>query len=166
VAYIYQGEELGLPEVEDLPTESLQDPTWERSGHTVRGRDGCRVPLPWSGEEPPYGFGPGIGQPWLPQPADWADLTIAAQTGVPGSHLELYRAALAERHRNPALGDGTLRWDEMGPTVLSFTREPGFRCIVNFGDDVVPIPDNSWPILASGDVSAGIPRDTAVWLSV
>ena len=166
VAYIYQGEELALPEVEDLPAEALQDPSWERSGHTIRGRDGCRVPLPWSGEEPPYGFGPGIGQPWLPQPADWADLTIAAQTGVPGSHLELYRAALAERHRNPALGDGTLTWDETGPNVLSFTRQPGFRCIVNYGDEVVPIPDNSWLILASGDVSAGIPRDTAVWLSV
>ena len=166
VAYVYQGEELGLPEVEDLPTESLQDPTWERSGHTVRGRDGCRVPLPWSGTEPPYGFGPGIGQPWLPQPADWEDLTIAAQTGVPGSHLELYRAALKERHRNPALGDGTLTWDELGPDVLSFTREPGFRCIVNFGDEVVGIPANSWLILASDDVSTGIPRDTAVWLSV
>jgi alpha-glucosidase len=166
VAYIYQGEELGLPEVEDLPTESLQDPTWERSGHTIRGRDGCRVPLPWSGTEPPYGFGPGIGQPWLPQPADWAALTIAAQTGVPGTHLELYRAALAERHRNPALGDGALTWDESSPEVLSFHREPGFRCIVNFGDEVVPIPDNSRLILASDDVASGIPRDTAVWLSV
>ena len=166
VAYIYQGEELGLPEVEDLPPESLQDPTWERSGHTIRGRDGCRVPLPWSGTEPPYGFGPGIGQPWLPQPSNWEDLTIAAQTGVPGSHLELYRSALKERHRNPALGDGTLTWDQVGPDVLSFTREPGFRCIVNFGDEVVPIPANSWLILASDDVSEGIPRDTAVWLSV
>jgi alpha-glucosidase len=166
VGYIYQGEELGLPEVEDLPEESLQDPTWERSGHTVRGRDGCRVPLPWSGERPPYGFGPGNEQPWLPQPADWADLTIAAQTGVPASHLELYRSALAERHRNPALGDGTLVWDDTAPDVLSFTREPGFRCIVNFGDEVVPIPDNNRLILASSDVSAGIPRDTAVWLSV
>jgi alpha-glucosidase len=85
---------------------------------------------------------------------------------VPGSHLELYRAALAERHRNPALGDGTLTWDESSPEVLSFTRQPGFRCIVNYGDDVVPIPAHRWLILASGDVSAGIPRDTAVWLSV
>lgn len=165
-AYIYQGDELGLQEVEDLPTESLQDPTWERSGHTIRGRDGCRVPLPWSGTEPPYGFGSGTDQPWLPQPDNWADLTIAAQTRNPESHLELYRAALLERHRNPALGDGTLSWDETAPDVLSFTREPGFQCIVNFGAETVPIPDNSRVILASGDVSAGIPRDTAVWLSV
>jgi alpha-glucosidase len=166
VPYIYQGEELGLPEVEDLPVEALQDPTWERSGHTIRGRDGCRVPLPWSGDEPPYGFGPGTGQPWLPQPATWADLTVEAQTGDPGSHLELYRAALTERHHNPALGDGSLTWDDTPADVLSFTREPGFRCIVNFGEEPVPLPDNSWPILASGDVSVGIPRDTAVWLSL
>ncbi len=78
-AYIYQGDELGLPEVEDLPEDVLDDPTWERSGHTVRGRDGCRVPIPWSGSEPPYGFGPGNEQPWLPQPADWAPLTAEAE---------------------------------------------------------------------------------------
>ena len=77
--YLYQGEELGLPEVEDLPEEVLQDPTWERSGRTARGRDGCRVPLPWSGDRPPYGFCPDGVQPWLPQPPDWQDLTVEAR---------------------------------------------------------------------------------------
>jgi len=57
-AYLYQGEELGLWEVEDLPEEVLEDPIWERSGRTVRGRDGCRVPIPWEGDAPPFGFGP------------------------------------------------------------------------------------------------------------
>ena len=73
-AYVYQGEELGLDEVEDLPDEALEDPTWERSGHTDRGRDGCRVPVPWSGDAPPYGFSPAgaTAPPWLPQPAGWA----------------------------------------------------------------------------------------------
>jgi len=88
-AYVYQGEELGLPEVEDLPEDVLQDPTWERAGHTDRGRDGCRVPLPWSGTRPPYGFSPegSAADPWLPQPDDWAGLTAEAETGDPGSML-------------------------------------------------------------------------------
>ena len=101
-AYVYQGEELGLPEVEDLPEEVLQDPIWERSGHTDRGRDGCRVPIPWSGDRAAVGFSPPDGaDAWLPQPADWAALTVAARTGDPGSMLELYRAALRLRREHP-----------------------------------------------------------------
>ena len=76
--YVYQGEELGLEEVEDLPEEALEDPTWVRSGRTIRGRDGCRVPLPRSGSEPPFGFGPDGRHPWLPQPAHWRSLTAEA----------------------------------------------------------------------------------------
>ena len=120
-AYVYQGDELGLEEVEDIPEELLQDPTWERSGHVVRGRDGCRVPIPWSGTEAPYGFGSADHAPWLPQPEHWAALTAEAQEGDPASHLSLYRAVLAERRRNPALGDGTLSWVADVPDgVLSF----------------------------------------------
>ena len=107
-AYVYQGDELGLDEVEDLPDDVLQDPIWERSNHTSRGRDGCRVPIPWSGEAPPFGFGSADAPPWLPQPDRWATVTAAAQDPDPASHLNLYRAVLAERRRNPALGDGTL----------------------------------------------------------
>ena len=81
-AYIYQGEELGLEEVLDIPGELRQDPIFARSGGERVGRDGCRVPLPWSGTEAPFGFGP-AGTPWLPQPASWADLTVAAQDGDP-----------------------------------------------------------------------------------
>src|SRR5699024_4054212 len=73
-AYLYQGEELGLPEVTDLPEESLQDPTWERSGRTDRGRDGCRVPLPWEGENSPFGFAPEGTTPWLPMPEAYGPL--------------------------------------------------------------------------------------------
>src|SRR4029453_14211652 len=140
-AYVYQGDELGLEEVEDLPEGVLQDPVWKRSGHTIRGRDGCRVPIPWSGTGPPFGFGSVEHPPWLPQPAHWADLTVAAQDAHPASMLNLYRAALAERRRNPALGDGALTWDDDAPQgVLSFTREPGFRCVVNFGPELYEIP--------------------------
>ncbi|MEZ5200914.1 MAG: hypothetical protein R2742_06160 [Micropruina glycogenica] len=109
-SYVYEGEELGLPEAEDIPADQLQDPVWAMSGHTDKGRDGCRVPLPWTSEGYDYGFSPEGGQaPWLPQPAEWAELAADAQAGVPGSTLTLYRDALALR-RQPELGDGTLTW--------------------------------------------------------
>ncbi len=167
-AYVYQGDELGLEEVEDIPEELLQDPTWERSGHVVRGRDGCRVPIPWSGTEAPYGFGSADNPPWLPQPQGWAVLTAEAQAGNPTSHLNHYRAALAERRRHPALGDGTLAWDEDVPAgVLSFTREPGFRCVVNFGPDAYDLPADAQILVASGDAaSRTLGVDEAVWLQL
>jgi len=168
-AYIYQGDELGLPEVEDLPLEALADPTWERSGHTDRGRDGCRIPLPWSGTAPPYGFGPGPGQPWLPQPTDWDTVTVAAQSADPASHLALYTSALIIRRSHPALGDGHLSWDTETSTddVLSFTRQPGFRCLVNLGAAPVPLPPHQQVLLASEPVTGDrVPPDAAVWLDL
>ncbi|MEO8518585.1 MAG: glycoside hydrolase family 13 protein, partial [Dermatophilaceae bacterium] len=80
-AYVYQGEELGLPDSTDMPDDLRQDPTWPRSGHTERGRDGCRVPMPWEGDRPSYGFGP-TGLTWLPQPASYAALAVDRQQGV------------------------------------------------------------------------------------
>ncbi|SEG74259.1 alpha-glucosidase [Thermomonospora echinospora] len=157
--YIYQGEELGLPEVEDLPDEVRQDPIWRRSGHTDRGRDGCRVPLPWSGVEPPFGFG--TGEPWLPQPAGWKDLTVEAQQADPSSMLALYRAAL--RIRANELGDGTMRWLPMGDDVLAFVRDSGLTCVVNLGAE--PVPVTGEVLLASGPLQGGLlPPNTAVWL--
>ena len=160
-AYLYQGEELGLPEVTDLPDHVLQDPTWLRSGHTVRGRDGCRVPLPWSGSAPP--FGNGSGEPWLPQPASWASLTAAAQDGDPDSTLALYRSALALRRS--ALDSEEFAWDVSDPDVLSFSRGPGFRCVVNLGPSPVAVPGTV--LLASGPLTGAgeLPADTAVWLA-
>jgi alpha-glucosidase len=168
-AYIYQGDELGLPEVEDLPEEVLDDPNWERSGHTVRGRDGCRVPIPWSGSEPPFGFGPGTDQPWLPQPADWARLTAETQAGDPGSHLSLYKAALGIRRSHPALGEGRLTWDEdVPPAVLSFTRDESFRCVVNLGESPVPLPSHEQVLLASEPLTNDglLPVDATAWLAI
>lgn len=162
-AYVYQGEELGLWEVEDLPEEVLQDPTWERSGHTVRGRDGCRVPIPWSGDVPPFGFGG--AEPWLPQPPAWRDLSVAAQEGDPGSMLSLYRTALAIRRRHPALGDGALTWQAAPAGVLSFSREPGFRCVVNLSPTPFTLPAGQDVLLASTTLEAGeLPPDGAAWL--
>ena len=166
-AYVYQGDELGLWEVEDLPEAVLQDPTWRRSGHTERGRDGCRVPLPWSGAAAPFGFSPaGAAQePWLPQPADFAGVTVAAQETDAGSMLALYRAALALRHSQPALGGGELTWRPAEPGVLAFDRDPGFTCVVNLSDGPVALPHGARVLLSSVPLVDGrLPVDAAVWL--
>ncbi|MEY9875015.1 alpha-glucosidase [Streptacidiphilus sp. MAP12-33] len=167
-AGIYQGEELGLPEVTDLPEHTLQDPVWERSGHTDRGRDGCRVPLPWEGDAPPFGFGPAddtATEPWLPQPPAWKQLTVAAQDGDPDSTLTLYRAALRLRRAHPGLGAGELEWLDLGTGVLAFRRSSGFSCVVNLSGEPVELPSHESLLLTSGPVAAGrLPVDTAAWL--
>ncbi|MFJ9249071.1 glycoside hydrolase family 13 protein [Streptomyces sp. NPDC101776] len=168
-AYIYQGEELGLPEVEDLPEDVLQDPIWERSGHTDAGRDSCRVPIPWAGQHPPYGFSPdhATATPWLPQPVGWSGFTVEAQTGDPASVLELYRTALRLRRAHPALGDGTLTWLDTPPGVLAFRRDPGFVCVVNLSAAPYPLPDGSSVLLGSASVEDGLlAPDHTVWLDV
>jgi alpha-glucosidase len=161
--YVYQGDELGLEEVEDIPEELLQDPVWPRSGHTERGRDGCRVPLPWGGEAPPFDFGP--DGTWLPQPAAWRALTVEAQTGDPASQLELYRAALRLRRAEPELGDGPFAWLPSGEEVLAFTRGASFACVVNLGADATELPAHAELLLASVPLEGGrLPRDAAAWL--
>jgi alpha-glucosidase len=171
--YVYQGEELGLPEVEDIPDDQLQDPFWVRSGRTNRGRDGCRVPLPWSGDAPPFGFSPdgAAKEPWLPQPPAWAGRTAAGQQGDPDSVLNLYRAALRIRHAEPALGDGSLRWLPAPDGVLAFARPPaepggpGVTCVVNLSTVDVPVPPNAGVLLASVPLNGGLlPADAACWL--
>jgi alpha-glucosidase len=169
-AYIYQGEELGLAEVEDLPEEALQDPTWDRSGHTDRGRDGCRVPIPWSGPGPPYGFSPeGASSPtWLPQPEDWSTLSVEAETGDPASMLELYRAALRIRRMEPSLGDGELTWLDLPEGALGFQRGGRLVCLVNVSAEPVELPDAAQVLLASADLTADgrLPGDASVWITV
>jgi alpha-glucosidase len=141
---------------------------WERSGRVDPGRDGCRVPLPWTGDTPPFGFSPdGSAAPWLPQPADWKDRTVRAQTGDPHSMLELYRAAIAIRRADPALGDGELTWLPASAGVLAYRRGDGFRCLVNLSDVAVPLPPHERLLLASGPLDDDLlPPDTAVWLRI
>jgi alpha-glucosidase len=165
--YLYQGEELGLPEVEDLPEDRLTDPTWRRSGNTVRGRDGCRVPLPWSGSAPPFGFSTDdAATPWLPQPAGWRERTVAVLDRDPDSILTLYRAALGLRRDLPALGDGQLTWLDVRDEVVAFTRAPGFACVVNFGSSAVELPVDGRVLLGSDPrIGEGlVVPDAAVWL--
>jgi alpha-glucosidase len=161
-AYIYQGEELGLPEVQDLPEELLADPRWERSGHRDRGRDGCRVPLPWSGDTPPFGFGPAGSRPWLPQPESWRALTAQAEAADPDSMLSLYREAL--QLRRGQRGE-TFAWLPSDPSVLAFQREDGLACVVNFGPAPVALPSGATLVLASGPLTGdSLPADTAAWV--
>jgi alpha-glucosidase len=163
VAYLYQGEELGLPEVDDLPTDVLQDPIWERSGHRIRGRDGCRVPLPWSDAMPALGFG--TGKPWLPQPPQWSNLSVEAQTHNPDSMLTLYREALRLRCTYPAFLDSHLRWVEAPDRVMAFKRGENVTCLVNFATDPVPLPAYDQVLLTSGLLDGHLlPPDTAIWL--
>ncbi|HEY5834010.1 glycoside hydrolase family 13 protein [Streptomyces sp.] len=165
-AYIYQGEELGLYEVEDLPESALQDPTWERSGHTIRGRDGCRVPLPWTGDTPPFGFSTSGAAPWLPQPEDWKAYTAEANQADPTSMLQLYRSALRLRRTHPGLRGEEFRWLDSPDGTLLFERGNGLLCAVNLSDQPVPLPDTCSPLLTSGPLSKNglIPPDTTVLL--
>ncbi|UQX00884.1 glycoside hydrolase family 13 protein [Streptomyces sp. RerS4] len=167
-AYVYQGEELGLPEVTDLPDEVRRDPAFHRATGQEGLRDGCRVPIPWSGTRAPYGFGDGGS--WLPQPAEWAGLSVAAQTGDPHSTLELYRAALELRRATPGLGApeaGPLTWLSAPEGVLLFSR-PGFACTLNTRPTAMELPSPGRPVLSSAPVETDgrtvrVPADSCTW---
>ena len=159
-AYLYNGDELGLQNV-DLPDDALQDPTWERTGHTVRGRDGERVPLPWSGSAAPYGFTTGPNT-WLPMPADWADVTVEAQERDPNSTLQLYRTTLALRRKLTGLQTRELEWLDSPTDCLAY-RRGDLTIWLNAGAVAVPMPSGEL-VHASGPVGDDLPPDTAVWL--
>jgi alpha-glucosidase len=167
-AYVYQGEELGLPDVVDLPDEVRQDPAYFRGAGQDGFRDGCRVPIPWTRTGPSYGFGDGGS--WLPQPAEWAELSVQAQTGAAGSTLELYRAALAVRREDPALGAGdAVEWLPAPDGVLAFRRGT-FVCVANTTGEAVTVPAYGRVLLASGEPVAAeggatLPADTTVWFT-
>jgi alpha-glucosidase len=164
--YLYQGDELGLPEVEDLPRDLIQDPMHRRSGGVDPGRDGCRVPMPWRGDHPPFGFSPDGVAPWLPQPESWAGLTVDRQLGDPTSTLSLHREALRIRRRTSDLGSAPLRWLDRGADVLAFARGQ-VACVVNLGPQPVPLPEHTAVLLASAPLLDGrLGTDDAVWLVV
>lgn len=159
--YLYQGEELGLPEVTELPVDVLDDPVWARSGHTEKGRDGCRVPIPWTVDGASAGFG--WNGSWLPQPDGWGDRSVEAQSSRTGSMLELYRSALRLRRRH-LTSDLDIEWLE-GPSseTLMFLRGSGVRCVVNFGSD--PVAIDGEVLLSSEPVENGhLPGNASVWL--
>ncbi|MEO6886417.1 MAG: alpha-amylase family glycosyl hydrolase [Jatrophihabitantaceae bacterium] len=159
--YLYNGDELGLENVE-LPDAALQDPTWERSGHTERGRDGERVPLPWSGSAPPYGFTTGPSS-WLPMPTNWSELTVAAQDADADSTLHLYRRALGLRALLPELASTDFGWLDAPDGVLGY-RRGALVVWLNAGTDPVALPAGD-VVLASGRIKdSDLPPNTAAWL--
>lgn len=167
--YVYQGDELGLPEVEDLPLDALQDPMHFRSHGVDPGRDGCRVPLPWSMDGANHGFSDGdAATAWLPQPEAWRALAVESQLADPDSVLTLYRALLSVRRGSAELRNAPFQWWDAfvgDPAVLAYTRGDRFHCIVNFGEEALVLPAEAEVVLASGPLADGrLPRDTAIWL--
>ena len=161
-AFVYNGEELGLPNV-DLPDAVLQDPTWERSGHTERGRDGERVPMPWSGTAPPFGFTTATST-WLPMPDYWADRTADVESADPDSTLVLYQNAIALRRKLADLRGEDFAWIGSPARSLAYRRGQGFVAAINTGDVPTPMPPGE-VLLASGPLTDRLlPPDTAVWV--
>ncbi len=164
--YLYQGDELGLPEVTSLPEELITDPIFRNSGGQRRGRDGCRVPLPWHGAMPPFGFSQHQSQvtTWLPQPDWFAGLTVERQRESSASTWHLYRSALALRRNLVPLKDGELGWLSSHGQVLAFTRGKDFTCAVNFGSEPAEAPSVATPLLSSTPlIDAVLPPNTAAW---
>jgi alpha-glucosidase len=159
--YLYQGEELGLEQV-DVPPEARQDPEFLHGRGP--GRDGCRVPIPWSGEAPPYDFGPGTDQPWLPQPDDWSGVTVAAEQADPESTLAFYRGVLVARRALLAEGwaDDEVEWLDLGADVLAFRRGP-VTVAVNCGVEAVELPDGHI-VVATEELDGKLPVNAGVWL--
>ena len=159
--YLYQGEELGLFEVADIPFSQVQDPIWERNHHTDKGRDGCRVPLPWSAQGASFGFSSGTAH--LPQPASFAGFAVDVQSGQRGSTLELYRSALKLRRTLQSTEE--YEWLETESSeVLHFARANGWQSITNFGPSAVTLPPGQ-VLLSSSEHSPGVlPGNTTIWL--
>ena len=159
-SYIYQGEELGLPDVTDIPSEQMQDPQWFRGEGKFKSRDGCRVPLPWSSQGASFGFGPGGSH--LPQPKWYAKYAVEVQAGVAGSTLELYRIALAMRKQ--LMRGEKLSWHDSEPGTLWFEREDGWSSFTNFTDFEVSLPQGEVLISSSEILGSNLPANSTVWL--
>ena len=166
--YIYNGQELGLPNVDDLPEDVLQDPVWEKSGRTNRGRDNCRIPMPWTVEPASFGFSGGATT-WLPMPPNWGRYAVSAQEADSASMLAMYRQALALRKEHAPLGRGDLTWVDAPADVVHFRLEHAGQqvdVVLNAGEAPVVLPEGE-VLLASADVSSGqLPAATAAWVRV
>ncbi|MHC9045294.1 glycoside hydrolase family 13 protein [Microbacterium saperdae] len=160
-AYLYQGEELGLPEAMEIPDEFRQDPTWFRTQHERYGRDGCRVPLPWEADAPAFGFNT-TNLSWLPQPAEWATYARDVEEADPTSTLSLYKELLAAR-RAHGFGSGSLVWEEAGDDAVAF-RRGDVHVVANLGSAPLELPAGASIVLKSQPFEgSSLPVDTAVW---
>jgi alpha-glucosidase len=163
-AYLYEGEELGLPEHTTLPSTLRQDPTYFRTGGAELGRDGCRIPMPWDSRKPGFGFS-ATGKTWLPQPATYASLAVDRQEGDPDSTLEFYRLGLRLRTER-RLGTGAIHWNDSTASLLDFSNS-GVRVIVNFGPGPIELPADAEVLLASDRraiASGMLQANAGVWV--
>ena len=160
-AYLYQGEELGLPEVGQIPDEDRQDPAFFRNRDVEVGRDGCRVPLPWSSRGRSFGFGDDGSH--LPQPDWFGDYAVEVQNDDPASTLNLYRRALELRAE--LQDDEKLEWEDVTDSSLTFRRPGEWRVVLNFGTDPIPLPSGE-VLLSSSELGDGglLPGETCAWL--
>jgi alpha-glucosidase len=168
--FLYAGEELGLPEVIDLPEDALQDPIWERSGRTQRGRDGCRVPLPWTAE-PSNNFGfsasdaDATAPSWLPQPPYFGEFSVENQQDDPSSTLALYRELLSQRRDLSVASPGEFAWYAFASGTVCYRRNE-LTVVMNFGPSTVLLPPEFGDIVISSTpiIDRLLPVDSAVWL--
>jgi alpha-glucosidase len=163
-AYLFQGEELGLPEVIDIPDDRRDDPTFFRTNGERYGRDGCRVPIPWEADKPAYGFN-GSGASWLPQPAVFGELARDQQSGVESSTLELYRRLLSLRTSH-GLGSGDFSWLPDFPATTVAFQNSGVAVIGNLGTTPIALPAGE--VLASSGplVDGQLPGDATAWVKL
>ncbi|MGV2984941.1 glycoside hydrolase family 13 protein [Microbacterium sp. AGC85] len=160
-SYLYQGEELGLPEAMEIPDEFRQDPTWYRTNGKRYGRDGCRVPIPWEANAPAFGFND-TGDSWLPQPAEWASFARDAEEADAASTLNLYKQLLQLR-REHALGVGSLVWEDLGETAVGF-RRGDLHIAVNLGTEPLELgADAAFVVQSQPFDGTALPVDTAAW---
>jgi alpha-glucosidase len=161
--FLYNGQELGLPNVE-LPDEALRDPTWERSGHTVRGRDGCRIPVPWRGDVPPFGFSTSPDT-WLPIPAEWESLTVEKQLLNADSTLSFFQHALELRRSRIEFTGDSIEWLDMPRDALAFARgDDGLCCVLNAGSTPIALPEGESLLTSAPLVDGELPANAAAWL--
>lgn len=161
-AYLYQGEELGLHEVVELTAEERQDPTFHRTNGDEIGRDGCRVPLPWTASGPSFGFGDGGAH--LPQPAWFAESAVDVESADPESTLSLYRRALALRRELQT--DENLEWVESGrDDVLWFRRPNGWEVVTNFGSSPYRLEGRDVLLSSAPTPDGVVAGETTVWLA-
>ena len=171
IAFVYAGAELGLEDWDDIPSDRLTDPQFLRTGDRAQARDGARIPLPWSGTEPPYGFSTTVDT-WLPQPPGQQPFTAEAQTGDEHSTLGLYREAITLRKRLLTYREPTLTWHDVPDECLSFTNDGGVHCLLNASGRPVPFDDLAPPGATIEDImlsstsleDSEAPPDSAVWL--
>jgi alpha-glucosidase len=140
----------------------LQDPIWHRTRNAKKGRDGCRVPLPWTDEGNSYGFG--SGPSWLPQPTGFSGTAVSAQFGRPESTLELYREALRVRRQLQTAEE--LEWvPNANPDVLHFARPGGWHCVTNFGTAPIRLPEGVVRVSSVSLADGLLPGECTAWLT-